>query len=456
MQMRNTELFWDQLRRERFLIVGFTEFTGLHAARLFTRMGVSFAVSDLRTREEIEPLLEGLAVKNEDLFFGVQESYQLKGITQILLSPGVPRAIPLLCAAREQKIPIWSDYDLLFPIYSHKKIAAITGTDGKTTTTMLLAHMLSPQLKVLVAGNIGSPITAHYDELQTYEIVIFELSSFMLEDLKRFRPSVSTVLNIAEDHIDRYESILEYEKVKQCISLYSRWPDVFVQNIDDICIAKWTLKGLDVRRVSMFSTNAHAYKSHNLLHLGDSFVDVDDLLIRGKHLQGNVLIAALMAEVLGISSGQALSNAKSFEGVPHRFQFIGSFSGIDVIDDSKATSVHAVRRALDSLKDRTVVLILGGRDKMLNAGTLSTHNHHLRSIIGYGEAGQRLLQSVGHPLGQYISNFSQAVEKACKIVRPGDVLLLSPACTSFDQHRDYVERGEIFRSVSKKCLGHRE
>ncbi|MFO0590667.1 MAG: UDP-N-acetylmuramoyl-L-alanine--D-glutamate ligase [Polyangiaceae bacterium] len=501
--------FWADLRRERFLVVGFSERTGMHAGRLFARMGVPFAVSDSASMEVLAPRVEALRIErrsedgngpppfaNEverrerfgrgglreakaggghraaiskrslgvpDVFAGPQTSAQLDGITAVLLSPGVPRSIPLLVEARARGIPIWSDYDLLHPIYAHKRVAAITGTDGKTTTTMLVAHMLREDARVVVAGNMGTPITALYDEIRACDALVLELSSFMLEEVRRFHAGVSTVLNVAEDHVDRYASLDEYEATKRAILKHARRPDVFVQNLDDPKIAGWPVDHVDVRAVSSRGAaprdaagrGCDAWFEDGRLHVGGASIDADRLRIRGIHHRSNALVAASMAVALGVDPEAALERATTFPGVPHRFEHVGRAGGVDLVDDSKATSVHAVQRALESLADRRVVLILGGRDKMLDPTPLGRVTGPLRAVVGYGEAGPRLLKAFpeGGPALAYVERFADAVERACRLTEPGDVLLLSPACTSFDQHTDYAERGAEFREVARRTLG---
>jgi UDP-N-acetylmuramoylalanine--D-glutamate ligase len=451
----NSEPFWSTLRRERFLIVGCSERTGAHAARLLARMSVPFAVSDSADRDAIAPRLEGLERADHDLFCGPQHPSQLDGMTQVLLSPGIPRSIPLLVEAQSRGVPIWSDYDLLYPLYAHKRVAAITGTDGKTTTTALLAHILAADRRVLVAGNMGTAITARFDEVGDAETIVFELSSFMLEDVKRFRADVATVLNVAEDHVDRYSSFAAYEVTKRAVIRHARRPDLFIRNLDDDRIARWPLSGIDVRTVSMARADADAHLEGDELCVGGSRLPVGRLAIRGRHHQSNVLVAASMALALGIDPNVALERVATFPGVRCRFEHVATAGGVDIIDDSKATSVQAVRCALESLADRSVVLVVGGRDKMLDPTPLRVHRDHLRAVVGYGEAGRRLLGAIGHPSGAYVEDFSAAVQTACDRARPGDVLLLSPACTSFDQHRDYEERGNVFRAVARERLGSR-
>lgn len=444
-----TEL-WSALRRERFLVVGLGA-TGLAAARLFSRMGVPFAISDTASRETIAHRLEGIA--RVEAHAGPQSAAQLAGITAVLLSPGVARSNPLIVAARARGLPVWSDYDLFYPLFAEKKIAAITGTDGKTTTTTLLAHISRDDARVVVAGNMGTPVSAVYDEILACDVLVLELSSFMLEEVRRFRANVSTVLNVAEDHVDRYPTLDAYEAAKRAILIHARRTDVFVQNLDDPRIASWSIGALERRTVSLRNGRADARLVDGRLRLGAASIEADRLRIRGLHHRANALVAAAMAVELGVDPDAALARATTFPGVPHRFEHVGRAGDVDLVDDSKATSVQAVLRALESLSERRVVLILGGRDKMLDPTPLLVASGTLRAVVGYGEAGPRLLEALRPAVrGVYVERFAEAVARACAMTEPGDVLLLSPACTSFDQHTDYAARGAEFRKVARAAL----
>ena len=443
--------FWAALRQERFLVVGVGGITGASAARLLRRMGVPVRVSDAVPHDTATTLVSELGLRTREVFFGPQQPSQLDGITQVLVSPGVPRSLPLLQAAKERCVPIWCDYDLFYPLYADRRIAAITGTDGKTTTTSLVGHLLRPSHSVVVLGNIGTPLCAAYDEVLQSDVVVLELSSFMLEELKQFRADVATVLNVAEDHVDRYPSRFEYAETKRNIVRHALPGDVFVRNLDDPCVSSWALPGLDVRTVSLTSP-ADFYLDQAELCMPNGRLPINQLRIRGQHLVGNVQVALAMAMALGVAPEIACSRVTTFAGVPHRFEFVGQWSGVEVMDDSKATSMNAVARALESLSNRRTVLILGGRDKHLDPSPLSRFSQQMRAVVGYGEAGRRLLAPFEASLCRYERDFDDAVRVACQAVQAGDVLLLSPACTSFDQHRDYEERGQRFRQLAQACL----
>lgn len=443
--------FWGEQRREHFLVVGAGGVSGAGIARLFRRMGVPFKISDALPSDDIRQLAFELELEPGAVLVGPQEVTQLEAVTQIVTAPGVPRSSDLLRAAKERGIPVWCDFDLLYPLYAHKQIAAITGTDGKTTTTQLLGHLLSDAKSTLVAGNTGTPISAVYDALFESEAVVFELSSFMLEDLKRFRANVSTVLNVAQDHVDRYIDLREYAEAKSNIVRYAQADDVFLHNIDDPTLRDWRFTDVRLRTVSA-RTAANYCLNGTDLRLGSEHLTTSCLQLRGQHLYFDAMVAAAMAIELGIDVSSVISRLQSFVGVPHRFEFVAQCGRVDLIDDSKATTVHAVVRALESLAQRQMVLILGGRDKMLDPGPLRRFASQLRAIVGYGEAGRRMLEYCDGVPTHFEQAFDDAVRVACRAAQAGDVLLLSPGCTSFDQHRDYRERGERFRCLAKDYL----
>ncbi|MGE5784760.1 MAG: UDP-N-acetylmuramoyl-L-alanine--D-glutamate ligase [Myxococcales bacterium] len=439
------------MRRERFLVVGAGGVSGAAIARLFRRFGVRFQLSDLFPSEQIRQLVCELELDERDVLLGPHALTQLEAVTQIVTAPGVPRSTALLTAAEERGVPVWCDFDLLYPLFADKQIAAITGTDGKTTTTQLLGHLLESTQPTLVAGNTGTPLSAVYDSLLESDVVVLELSSFMLEQLKRFRASVSTVLNIAEDHVDRYATLEEYAEAKRNIVRFARAGDAFIQNVDDPIIRNWNLTDLRIRTASLQSV-ADYWLDGTGLRLQADRLERSYLQLQGQHLCFDALVAAAMAIELGVDPKLVASRLVSFAGVAHRFEFVTEWRGVHVFDDSKATSFHAVVHALQSLAERRVVLILGGRDKMLDPRPLRQFARQLRAVVGYGEAGRRLLQDFDAIPTAYEELFDEAVRVACRAARSGDVLLLSPGCTSFDQHRDYRERGERFRFLARRHL----
>ena len=442
---------WAAVRDHTFLVVGFTERTGLSAARLFEAHDVRYRISDLRPAGELRPLLAGLRIAASDVHAGSQDLGQLAGVTAILLSPGVPRSIPLLREAARRGLPILCDVDFLYPFIRHKPILGITGTDGKTTTTALLTRMLEPSGRVITAGNIGIPILGTYPEILEADWVVLELSSFMLEDPQQLRPTISAILNIAEDHTDRYPSIDEYARAKHNLVRHCSKSDRFIQNLDDPRLRAFAPDNVAVRPVSAAGAPAdYRFDGQRFVLPGRSFAYAECRL-RGRHNVENILVAAAMAHEAGVAPETIAAAARAFPPVHHRFEPLGCRCGVTVINDSKATTVHAVACAVASL-DRPVVLILGGRDKGLDFSVLRPYAARLKSIVCYGEAGDRIHHSLGLAHTESTYRFEDAVARAIAHCVAGDVLLLSPGCTSWDQFPSYELRGELFARLVEQQL----
>ncbi len=445
------EELWARARRDTVLVVGFAERTGLAAARLFEAHGVKYKISDCAPRAQLEGLLVGLRVDPDDVFCGTQRPTQLEGINQLLLSPGVPRTIPLVVEAQRRGIPVWADIDWLYPFFAHKRVAAITGTDGKTTTTSLTGALLSTAGSVVVAGNIGVSVLACYDAIIEADWLVLELSSFMLEDLARFRPDAAVILNVGQDHIDRHPEITHYLAAKQNIVRHCQPGDLFVQNLDDPLLRHFAPAELRTVTISRCSCNADAYFAEGAFHLAGESYRYADCRLAGQQNIPNILAALSIARHAGVDRQATDEVLASFAGLRHRMQRVGCFGGVTVYDDSKASNVHAVDAALDNFS-QGVVLILGGRDKGLDFTILHRHAGKLRQLVCYGEDGEQIRDALGLEQALYCYRFEDAVRLAAAQCRAGDVLLLSPGCTSWDQYDSYEVRGDVFQELAPRCL----
>jgi UDP-N-acetylmuramoylalanine--D-glutamate ligase len=443
--------FWSQQREGTVLIVGMSDRTGLPAAQLLGAKGVRFRVSDCASREELEPLLAQLDVAPERVFSGPQEGDQLDGIGQVIVAPGVPRTIPLLREARRRAIPVQVDIDFLYPVMARKTIVAITGTDGKTTTTTLTGELLKPHGSVLVAGNIGVSVLAKYDEMLACDWLVLEVSSFMLEQLSRFRPNIAAILNIGRDHIDRHATPAIYAAAKFDIVRYCQPGDVLVKNIDDPTLAAFCPDHVTLRTVSRTTQAADSSYRDGSFFIGGQSIRYSDCRLKGIANIDNILIAATIARSAGVAFDAIAEGVRAFAGLRHRLQHLGTFGGVDIYEDSKASNVHAVEAALRNF-ERNVVLIIGGRDKGLDFTVLRAHAERLKCLVCYGESGQKLRHMVGLPGALYTFDFEGAVRLAAAQCQAGDVLLLSPGCTSWDQHDNYEVRGDQFQSLAPQCF----
>jgi UDP-N-acetylmuramoylalanine--D-glutamate ligase len=443
---------WEQYRRDLFLVVGFTERTGRSVAEALEAHGVRYRISDLRCLDELRPVLSGLRVAERDVLCGPQGPEQLEGVRRIVLSPGVPRSIPLIVEAVRRGIEVAGDVDLLCGLVDPRKVVAITGTDGKTTTAALTAEILGAAGEVVLAGNTGVPVFSKYAEILACDWLVLEVSSFMLEGIRNLRPAISTVLNLAEDHVDRYASFEEYAQTKMAVARHGDASDLFVLNLDDPVVRAMAPSHVRVRTVSRFDPSADYTFAHGRFALRGAELIWDECLLRGVHNVHNVLMAAAIGCEAGMDPALVASVARRFRGLPHRFEAVGCYRGVQVIDDSKATTPHAVCAAVESV-GRDVVLVAGGRDKMLDFRPLGRHAAAIKHLVCYGEAGERIRATLSVAGSEYAYGFADAVRLAARRCRDGDTLLLSPGCTSWDQFPDYEARGLAFRALAREALG---
>jgi UDP-N-acetylmuramoylalanine--D-glutamate ligase len=356
-----------------------------------------------------DPVLVDRSLGNED------DLSLLDGVEVVVKSPGVPGDAPLVAAARERDIPVWSEIELGYRLLPDTKFVGVTGTNGKTTTTELLGAIFRAAGRdVAVAGNVGTPLTS----VHSAEWVVCELSSFQLEDVHELSCDVAVLLNLEPDHVDRHGSFEAYRNAKLRIFERSR-----VQIVP-----------------------------HGLGLPGIEFSANDDLpaepLIRGAHNRENAAAATAAARAAGIADEHIATGLLTFPGVPHRLELVGERDGVRYVNDSKATNVAAALRALAAYADEPVHLILGGSPKGEDFTPLAAAiGPNVKSVHLIGEEAERIAHViVGHRDG----DLATAVAHAAELAKPGDVVLLSPASASYDQFENFEQRGEAFRALATR------
>ncbi|HMB02052.1 MAG TPA: UDP-N-acetylmuramoyl-L-alanine--D-glutamate ligase [Spirochaetota bacterium] len=448
--------FWQDLQKKTFLIIGFTDRTGLAAARLFDRFQVRYRISELRPLSSFENLLQGLSVNYNDIYHGPQGPEQLQDVDAVLLSPGVPRSIALVKAAVSRGIPVYNDYDLLFTLYKEKKIIAVTGTDGKTTTASLLGDILSTTYKTVICGNNGIPVMSVYDRLLHSAVIILEMSSYMLEEIKFFHADYNIITNIDRDHLDRYDSFAAYKKAKFNLLRYCSAADVFIRNLDCSYIYNSSCPGRIID-VSRKKEAAYTYdmKTDQIRCQKGSF-SFGQALLKGLHNIENIMFCAAVAEDMGVPFTEIKNSVLNFSPLPDRLEKVTAAAGKEVYNDSKATTVQAVARALSSFT-KPIILIAGGRCKEFNFAPLVRYADKLKALVTYGEHGRRIMDFFSDlEKKYYYSSFTAAVKYAWSLIEEDDILLLSPAATSWDQFSSYHARGESFKKIIQQLAIHDE
>jgi UDP-N-acetylmuramoylalanine--D-glutamate ligase len=353
-----------------------------------------------------DPVLVDRSLGNED------DLSLLDGVGVVIKSPGVPGEAPLVAAARARGIPVWSEVELGFRLLPDAQFVGVTGTNGKTTTTELLGAIFRAAGRdVAVAGNVGTPLTS----VRSADWVVCELSSFQLEDVQELACDVAVLLNLEPDHLDRHGSFEAYRDAKLRIFERSR--------------AQVVPRGLGLQGIE-FSA--------------DDELPAEPLL-RGAHNRENAAAATAAARAAGIADEDIASALETFPGVPHRLELVAERDGVRYVNDSKATNVPAALRALAAYADQPVHLILGGSPKGEDFAPLATAlGGNVRSVHLIGAEAERLSELIeAHRDG----DLATAVAHATELAQPGDVVLLSPACASYDQFDNFEQRGDAFRAA---------
>jgi len=439
------------LTGKKFLVIGLAR-TGRECARFLTGQGAIVSVSDRRGAAELKAALEALASLPIHYHFGAEQTSWLEGVNGIIPSPGVPMENSLLKEAVARKIPVLSEIELAARFF-RAPLVAITGTNGKSTTTTLIGAMLKADgRKAFLGGNLGTPFIGAVSEAWDWGVV--EISSFQLEWVECFRPRIALYLNVVEDHLDRYPSFAEYRRTKERIFAAQTQDDVAILNRDDPLV--WRLHRRLKAQVISFG---FAEVAAGVFASGDEIVwrgggaeerfSLGRVKIQGVHNVENLMAAIAAAKCAGVSRRAIELTLEEFPGLEHRLEFVRERVGVRYYNDSKGTNVGAVVKSLASFA-APVILLAGGVDKGGDYAPLADGvKGKVRRLVLFGAAKQIIAEALGRLTETVIvADLEAAVRDAAAHARPGDVVLLSPACSSFDQFENYAERGRVF----KQCV----
>ena len=439
---------------ERVLVLGMGR-SGLASVRALRTLGCRVTATDSKPASDLGAASTQLAALKVPLAAGGHPLSLLEGVDRIILSPGVPHGLPILREAEARGIPRWGELELAWAL-SDCRWAAVTGTNGKTTTTALTGELFRQAGEPhLVGGNIGLALADRAPSLGPDATVVAEVSSFQLEDTETFRPHAAAILNLTPDHLDRYAGMEEYAAAKARIFARQEPGDFLVLNARDPRLER--MAGGCRPTVLWFDSQGEAdpgaYVRGGKLALKmpgqpvREVLAVRDLGIPGPHNLENALAALLLGAAFDLPLAALAAGLREFKGVPHRLEPCGLVRGVSFVNDSKGTNVDAVSKALQSF-DRPIHLILGGRDKAGDFTVLTELiRDRVRTLTLLGEAAAKVRSQVGHlkPCGT-ASSLGEAVRRAYAAAGPGEVVLLSPGCASFDMFRDYEHRGEEFKA----------
>ena len=435
--------------------------SGIASARFLLGRGARVILSDAKKREELEPgvseLLESATCFSGELILelGGNRGESFANADLVVVSPGMPLSSPFFEISRKAGVPVIAEIELAYR-HLKGKIIGITGSNGKTTTTTLTAELLSGAgLKARAAGNIGTPLVQFAEESTPDDIYVVELSSFQLEAISEFRPFAAALLNLTPDHMDRYDRFEDYIAAKARIFMNQTVGDFAVLNADDPRTAAMTAsvraRTLLFSRTAEVSAGAFVRNGRVIFRSreGDrELFPVDAIQIRGAHNLENVLAASLLALAAGAPPESLEANIRKFRGVEHRLEYVASIDGVDYFNDSKATNVDAVIKALEAFAGG-IHLIAGGRDKDGDFAALRPLvEKRVKQLIVIGEAAEKMRIALsGSTEIRNTFSLQEAVAISRAAAAPGDVVLLAPACASFDMFDNYEHRGRVFKET---------
>jgi len=443
-----------EIRGKKIVILGLA-LSGAAAAKLAVRQGADVFVSDNQDTLALQDTLTDLKALSIPGELG-QHSDQIYDADLWIISPGIAQDSELVQKAQSNDIPIVSEIEFS-SWFTEAPILAITGSNGKTTTAHLLAEMIqTDDLHGALAGNVGIPfaemVLEDLGNPDPKRVWILEISSFQMEFIEHFKPYIAIFLNITPDHLNRYPSMKEYIAAK--MNMWSRQTaeDFIVYNADDTIlveeIAESTSRkiafGLSHHPEAIFQPNRT--KIYTEEHA--TLIEMNQLALPGKHNLANALAAATAAHLMGVPNKSIAATMSQFSGVPHRLEPIAEINGVTYINDSKATNLDAVQVALESFT-QPIILILGGLDKGGDFRSILPHTHNnLKEVIAFGQAKELILTTLRDAVrSTSVMDLKKALELAQNCSQPGDVVLLSPGCASFDQFKNFEERGDHFRSL---------
>jgi UDP-N-acetylmuramoylalanine--D-glutamate ligase len=441
------------LSGKHLLVVGLAR-TGIATALFCAARGAIVTATDMRSAEELGEAAEKLCEAGVRVVFGGYVPNILQGQELVVPSPAVSADAPLLQHARSLGLTIWSEIELASH-FLYGQLIGITGSNGKTTTTSLIEHILhAAEFSTVLAGNIGTPLIAHVSETTDHTITVAELSSFQLELIENFEPTIAIFLNLTPDHLDRHKTLAAYGAAKARVFENQTAEDFAVLNADDSASAAyaplrsqvfWFSRKKPVEQGAFIRGGKIIFRSQGA---EEEILDSGEIPLPGSHNLENVLAAVVATRLAGAQPPQIAAGIRSFAGVEHRIEFVAEIQGVRYYNDSKATNVDATLKALDSFPER-ILVILGGKDKDSDYTQLRAALRE-KAILALliGAAAEKIEKQIqGSVAIHRADTLENAVESAFHAAHAGDIVLLAPACASFDQFHNYEHRGRVFKEL---------
>lgn len=446
-----------KLRNTKITVIGAAR-SGIGAAQLLLSQGANVFVSDKQSGEKLKSQTSNLESLGIELELG-GHSEKVYNCSLMVISPGVPSNAPVVVEAQKRRINVVSELELA-SWFCQSPIVAVTGSNGKTTTTTLIGRILGDAKKAhAVAGNIGTAFSTVVRELGATDAAVLEVSSFQLDHCETFRPKISVILNITPDHMDRYENSMEkYAASKARVFMNQTADDYLVYDADD----EWTAKAVQKAKCRKIAFSKEqkvsegAFVENGMLSTflngtRTEIIRTDEISIKGMHNVYNSMAATLTGQLLGVGVASIRATLRNFKGVEHRLEFVRELDGVRYVNDSKATNVDSVWYALQAFSE-PLVLLLGGRDKGNDYSRLTgLVRKHVRALVAIGESADKVEKAFSQSTQvKRATSMDEAVGAARSLAKQGDVVLLSPACASFDWFENYEHRGKVFKELVHK------
>ena len=445
---------FNNYKDKKVLVIGLAR-SGMAAIKVLDKLGAKISLSEVKvpTLQE-KKILDDLNVEilNQDM------SVFEKDFDLVVKNPGVSPTGPIVKRLNERHIPIITEIELAYQVGKPQHYIAITGTNGKTTTTTLVYEILKQAFKdkALVGGNIGTPLCELVLEHNLMEnegyYISLEISNHQLVDIDRFRPEISTIINLTPDHLETMGSLENYYKSKTEVYRNMKDDDIFIFNADDNNIEEYSKKypiNCKIQNFSLESKNTFAHLDDGYIVINNEKVlPLESIKLVGKHNIQNVIISVMACKALNISNEDINIAVSNFNGVEHRIEFVREINGVKYYNDSKGTNTDATITAIKAF-DNNIILLVGGYEKGLSMDEMKKYMNPVKQVIGYGVAGKRIASDlVDNPI--IVTTLDEAVNKAFELAKSGDTVLLSPTTSSYDQYKNYEERGKHFKSLVSK------
>jgi UDP-N-acetylmuramoylalanine--D-glutamate ligase len=452
------------LKDRKVTVVGLAR-SGVAAARLCAREGAKVTVTDRSPEAELTEPLAALAELPIRKVLGGHDEGDFEGADLVVVSPGVPLSIAPIQAARRKGIPVWGEVELAWRFLGEVPVVAITGTNGKSTTTALAGALFAEDRPTFVGGNLGTPLSEQLLSGRPVDVVVAELSSFQIEGIDRFRARVAAILNVTPDHLDRYDGVEDYAAAKARLFAAQQPRDFAVANARDPKTV--AMAGTSRGELLTFGFGPAEARAARAVETADGFelwiqrtpsesperYLLRNRALRGRHNVENALAALVCARLLGVPGDAAQRGLDRFPGLPHRLQLVRERSGVEWVNDSKATNVDSTTVALAAFAPGRprVIVIMGGTGKGAPYTPLrELFPGRVKALLTIGEDAPAVERDLGDLVPtESCEEMPRAVARAAALAEPGDVVLLSPACASYDQFDHYEHRGDVFRALAE-------